>query len=187
MSEEYLVNYCAPTMAGIKTGNLFSCFYSSEEELRGDLRKYNRIFMPRGLFLIPLKVCKGRALLYLFRRDRLAEDLSEAKASGILQRIGYKTDDYRSCISRLIGRLKETESFPHEIGLFLSYPPEDVTGFVSQGADKCKLVGYWKVYGDVKSAMHIFNEYDRCTSDYSARVRKGMGIDRLVVGDHKSA
>ena len=27
MSAEVIVNYCAPTMAGIKTGNLFSHMY----------------------------------------------------------------------------------------------------------------------------------------------------------------
>ena len=34
------------------------------------------------------------------------------------------------CIVKLIGRLQENEGFPHEIGLFLGYPPEDVLGFI---------------------------------------------------------
>lgn len=181
MSEEYLVNYCAPTIAGIKTGNLFSCFYADDDELRYDLRRYNQIFMPKGLFLIPLKVSGNRALLYLFRKDKLQNDLGSTEASSILSSIGYETKDYRSCLTKLIRKLKTTEEFPHEIGLFLSYPPEDVKGFVTEGADKCKLVGYWKVYGDVNAAMRTFNEYDQCTADYKSRVRKGRGIESLIV------
>lgn len=181
MSEAYLVNYCAPTMAGIKTGNLFSCFFSSRDELADDIRRYNRVFVPKGLFLIPLKISGNRALLYLFRKDRLADDLSDQSAGSILAKIGYRTEDYRSCISQLIRRLRSTDGFPHEIGLFLSYPPEDVIGFVNQGADKCKLVGYWKVYGDVNKAKHIFNEYDMCTLDYKTRVEHGFALESLIV------
>jgi hypothetical protein len=181
MSEEYLVNYCAPTIAGIKTGSLFSCCYSSREELAEDLRSYNAVFMPKGLFLIPLRICRDRVLLYLFRRDRLAEDLSAKDATSILAENGYPLGDYRSCLSRLVRRLKESDRFPHEIGLFLSYPPEDVRGFVENRAANCKLVGYWKVYGDEKKARHLFKEYDRCTSDYRERVKQGAGLDRLIV------
>ncbi len=181
MSEEYLVNYCAPTIAGIKTGNLFSCFYSSQDELRTDLKKYNQIFMPRGLFLIPLKLSGNRALLYLFRKDRLQSDLMSTEASDMLSSIGYETKDYRSCLTRLIRKLKLTNEFPHEIGLFLSYPPEDVRGFVTEGADKCKLVGYWKVYGDVNEAMRRFSEYDHCTLDYAGRIKRGSKLEELIV------
>ncbi len=181
MSEEYLVNYCAPTMAGIKTGSLFSCFYSNEEELRSDLRRYNQIFMPKGLFLIPLKISGNRALLYLFRRDKLQSDLEGNEAGRMLRSIGYDTDDYRRCLTKLIRKLRNSTEFPHEIGLFLSYPPEDVKGFVTDGADNYKLVGYWKVYSDVNAAKRTFNEYDHCTLDYSNRVKKGLGIESLIV------
>ncbi|MBQ8933264.1 MAG: DUF3793 family protein [Lachnospiraceae bacterium] len=181
MSEEYLVKYCAPTMAGIKTGSLFSCTYSSREELAADLKAYNAVFMPRGLFLIPLQICQKRVLFYLFRKDRLSADLSNGDVSRILTENGYPSGDYRSCLSRLIRRLKEADGFPHEIGLFLSYPPEDVRGFVENGASHCKLVGYWKVYGDEKKAKRIFREYDRCTCDYRARIRQGAELEKLIV------
>ena len=34
MSEELFVSQCAPTLAGVKTGSLFSCPYETREELR---------------------------------------------------------------------------------------------------------------------------------------------------------
>ena len=39
MSEEMLVRYCSPTLAGMKTGNLFRAPFESREdaELGGDL------------------------------------------------------------------------------------------------------------------------------------------------------
>ena len=170
-------------MAGIKTGSLFSCSFASREELTSDLKKYNELFAPRGLFLIPLKIMGNKAMLYLFRRNELQRDLLQGETSSMLGSFGYTSSNYKSCLSRLVRRLKVTEGFefPHEIGLFLSYPPEDVRGFVENHAGGCKLVGYWKVYGDEKAARRIFNEYDMCTSDYRARVRKGVSLDRLIV------
>ncbi len=31
MSDEMIVRYCSPTLANIKTANLFSCLYSSKQ------------------------------------------------------------------------------------------------------------------------------------------------------------
>lgn len=43
MSEEMLVRHCAPTLAGLKTGNLFSCEFEDEEAMRFSLCRWNRI------------------------------------------------------------------------------------------------------------------------------------------------
>ena len=34
-------------------------------------------------------------------------------------------------------------SSPHEVGLFLSYPPEDVKGFIDHRASGFKSAGLW--------------------------------------------
>ena len=39
MSEEVIVKYCSPTLAGIKTGSLFSCSYDSKNEVYVFLRE----------------------------------------------------------------------------------------------------------------------------------------------------
>ena len=38
------------------------------------------------------------------------------------------------------------------MGLFLSYPPEDVKGFIDHRANDFKCAGLWKVYGDEEKA-----------------------------------
>ena len=65
MSEELVVRQCAPTLAGIKTGSLFSCPCDSPEELRQEVRRINRLLAGKGLCLLPLRFDGGRALLYL--------------------------------------------------------------------------------------------------------------------------
>ncbi|WP_277935356.1 hypothetical protein [Parablautia muri] len=39
MSEEVFAHYCSPTLAGIKTENLFSCCFTDEKEMRESVRR----------------------------------------------------------------------------------------------------------------------------------------------------
>lgn len=181
MSDDLLVQCCAPTLAGIKTGNLFSCPIASREELAADLRALNRELSPSGLRILPLRISRGQALLYLFRPARLQQDLRDRDARRILDDAGYRGLKPEQCILRLMKRLRSGEGFPHEIGLFLSYPPEDVRGFIDNKAQNYKFIGYWKVYGDESTARRTFSQYRNCTDAYRRSLQAGYGLSRLAV------
>ena len=181
MSEEMIVRHCSPTLAGMKTGNMFVCAFSSAKEMTENLRKWNRIFGKKGLRVLPLRYKNGHALIYIYRPARLSSDLKHSTAVRLLQERGYGVDTTAQCISHLIRRLNESDDFPHEIGLFLGYPPEDVDGFIENKADSFKLVGCWKVYGDVDSAQKLFAKYKKCTEAYATQLSKGRSIERLAV------
>lgn len=181
MSEERLIRQCAPTLAGIKTGSLFPCPYESREELMADVRAFNRKFAARGLCLLPLRWRSGHALLYLYRPAELRRDLQNASALEILAEAGYSCKSCERCVTRLIRRLRESTEFPHEIGLFLSYPPEDVRGFIENQAQNFKLSGLWKVYGDPVRAEALFEKYRKCTEIYCKLWRQGSRLDRLAL------
>ena len=183
MSEEMIVENCSPTLAGIKTANLFSCHYEEIGGLRREIRNFNRVFAARGLCMIPLRMEGGRALVYLYRPGRLRADLAEAAVRALLERYGYPSGNPNQCVARLIGRLRECRDFPHEIGLFLGYPAEDVRGFIENGAQGCKCAGFWKVYGDEEKARETFAQYRRCMDEYMRCWEQGQGIERLAVAD----
>ena len=67
MREELIIKHCAPTLAGIKTGSIFSCIFESDEEIKENLRRLNRIFVSRGIKIIPLRIRENRVLMYVFR------------------------------------------------------------------------------------------------------------------------
>ena len=75
MFHELLIRCCAPTMASLKTGNMFSCPFSSREEMTAELRKLNRRLGQKGLRILPLRWENGRALVYLYRPHMLEKDL----------------------------------------------------------------------------------------------------------------
>ena len=173
MSEELVVRQCAPTLAGIKTGSLFSCPCDSPEELRQEVRRINRLLAGKGLCLLPLRFDGSRALLYLYRPSRLRQDLEDAEAVRLLEESGYPCHSAGQCVACLIRRLRESEEFPHEIGLFLGYPIEDVVGFIRYAGKGCKLSGLWKVYGDAEAASRLFDRLSRVCHAVTRRVDKG--------------
>lgn len=181
MSEELLVRQCAPTLAGIKTGNLFSCDCADRQTLLRQIRDLNRRLAPKGLCLLPMRIRDTRALLYLYRPARLRADLAQTDACALLHDAGYNCSSCNACLGALIRRLRTAEAFPHEIGLFLSYPPEDVRGFIENGASGFKCVGTWKVYGDAHAAQRRFRQYKSCTELYCRLWRAGSAIERLAV------
>lgn len=181
MSEEAMVRYCAPTLAGIKTGNLFSCRYDSIDEMRDSVRLWNSKLRSRGVRILPLRYCSPHALIYLYRPALLADDLHNDQAKAILRLCGYTPDTAEKCIIRLMQRLKETDDFPHEIGLFLGYPPEDVSGFITHHACNYKCAGCWKVYGDVEKCRCLFAKYKQCTRIYETCLAHGRDIVSMTV------
>ena len=49
MSDEIVIRCCAPTLAAIKTGSLFSCAFGSREEMTDSLRAINRCLISKGM------------------------------------------------------------------------------------------------------------------------------------------
>lgn len=181
MSEDLFVRQCAPTLAGIKTGNLFRVACTDKKELLAQIRELNQRLRDKGLCLLPLRFWDENALLYFYRPERLRLDLKNRLARETLRQAGYGDESPARCLGNLIRRFQDGEAFPHEIGLFLSYPPEDVQGFIENHAQDFKFSGLWKVYGDEAYARAAFARYKKCTDIYCRSLRSGASLERLAV------
>ena len=180
MPEELMVHYCAPTLAGLKTGSMFSCEVEDKAALTRGLVAFNRTLVPRGLRAVPLRFSDHRALIYVFRPACLARDLEEDTAKKILAERRYPVGEAEKCTAELARRISTSEDFPHEVGLFLGYPPEDVAGFIRNGARGAKCVGTWKVYGVEEKARRTFRRYAACTRAYRRAYGQRVGLAALI-------
>ena len=181
MSEELLVRNCAPTLAGLKTGNLFSCPYTCREELLDSLRQLNRRLGPKGIRAIPLRFSEKKALIYVCRFSSLERDLKKPGVANFIKKYGYESTDPAYALERLRSRLAQREDFPHEIGLFLGYPLGDVIGFIKNAGQNCKCVGCWKVYCNECEAIKAFARFKKCTSVYIRLWNQGRSVRQLTV------
>lgn len=181
MSDAFLVEHCAPTFAGLKTGNLFRISYADIEVFREELRRLNGILKKKGLRAVPVRMTAEFALVYLYRPDFLKRDLGSEEATRLLKSLGYEPQSVNRSVAFLARMMREKEAFPHEIGLFLGYPPEDVLGFMKSSREGVKCVGCWKVYGDEARARAAFWRFQRCREVFEENVQRGRKLEALIV------
>ncbi|MBC5736695.1 MULTISPECIES: DUF3793 family protein [Oscillospiraceae] len=178
--EEVVVRHCSPTLVGIKPACLISLDAAEYPRLPRTVGEYTRALGEKGLRFEVLCRCRRRFLVLVFRPKLLAEHLARPQAAQLLADADYPGDAPLSALlRRLRQRLLAGGDFPHEIGLFLGYPSEDVAAFQTDGGAGCRLCGYWKVYHDVEGARRQFLRYDRCRDALLDRLRAGMTLSRL--------
>ena len=185
MIEKFMIAHCSPTLASIKTANLFGVKKDAIENINDEINLVNDKIAYKGVETIVLKEDDHRALVYVCRKDKLAEDLNKPGVSKFLKTYGYENNQVEYAIERLKNRIKESDEFPHEIGIFLGYPLGDVIGFIENGGKNSKCVGCWKVYCNQCQAMKLFAQFDKCKRVYQQLWTNGRGLDQLAVAVSK--
>ena len=182
MLERLFVEQAAPTLAGIKPGSLFSC--PPEDFCRGvRLSDWNTQMKSKGILARALGRCgQGRVVVYVYRPRQLERLLAESAVSAFLAEKGYESPcDPEACLRQLTRRILAGDDFPHEVGIFLGYPLEDVEGFIRHKGRSCALCGAWKVYGDAARAQKRFALFTHCTNVYKRLFAAGTPLIRLTV------
>ncbi|MCC8182167.1 MAG: DUF3793 family protein [Clostridiales bacterium] len=181
--EYLLAEHCAPTLAGVKAASLAGCPVQRREETERTVKEYDRILGERGIRLRLIPTHRACDLLLVYRPELLESTLSRPDAQTLLRGRNYPADGgvgpQLDCLCR---RLAEQEEFPHEVGLFLGYPPEDVAGFVEHQGREWKSLGLWKVYSDVERAENLFSLYDRCRRAVRRQVAQGVSVLEMFGG-----
>ncbi len=179
--DEYLINHCAPTLAGIKCSNLFGITYTSPTKLCLEVARLHTAGKAKGLSARVLSSKNGRALIYVYRETLLKKSLADPRARKLLTGYGYPTDNLEALLDTLGRRIARVDGFPHEIGLFLGYPYEDVKGFIDHTGQDFIFSGYWKVYENPEAAHCLFASYDQCKNCMRRSYQCGKSIMQLMV------
>ena len=179
--ELQIVSECAPTLAGIKTANLFNYKYSDKEAFILELDSANEELNKKGLYIKALRSSDTSALIYVYRRNLLFKDLNKDEVWNILTEYGYTIRNVDESIKRLEQRLGESVCFPHEIGLFLGYPAEDVKEFIANKGQNCKCCGVWKVYSNEQESVRTFERFKKCSMVYQKVFTVGRTLNQLTV------
>lgn len=184
--ESILANHCAPVLMGTKLANLISVSKADagyKEEL---LKKYNCIFKSYGIAIEKVCECNERMQLFVYNEERLARHLQKTRVSEFLSDYGYESSELEPCISQLKSKLRHFE-FPHEIGIFLGFPLDDVRSFIENQGQNYVFCRYWKVYHNPELAKRTFNLYDRLRAFVNERLDEGASIDIIMREVHQSS
>lgn len=107
MLEKSVIEHCSPTLASIKTGNLFTYKYESEEELWESVEGFNECVREKGVSLTVLRRSEKKALIYVCRFSSLERDLKKPGVANFIKKYGYESTDPAYALERLRSRLAQ--------------------------------------------------------------------------------
>ena len=108
MSESLLVTYCAPTLAGLKTGNLFNCTCTGRRQAEETVRQWNRTLNSKGVYAVIMRYREGRVLIYVYRRAKLLHDFTGTEVRRFLKKCW---SSFRSVCAQATHSLTRSDSF----------------------------------------------------------------------------
>lgn len=191
--EQQMIRHCAPVLAGMKVANLFRYQAETEECLQKEMEAVSKKLNAKGVYLEIVRRFEKGVLIYVFRRDQLEVELKKPENAMLLARYGYgklmcqhlestcekRIGDF--CLEHLKARIRNSEEFPHEIGIFLGYPHEDVKGFIDHQGKDFLFSGIWKVYANPELARDLFAKFKKCVTVYEKLYSEGRSISKLTV------
>jgi len=176
-----LVRQCAPTLAGVKLGNLFCLDVADGVVLCNILSRWNQALNSKGVMARVIAERCGRYFVYVYRNSALQNLGNSCEVQNFLKGYGYCNFDVDSLLNFFQMRMTRSVCFPHEVGVFLGYPLDDVKDFIAYGGKNYKLIGCWKVYNDVPNSVHIFDVYKKCHKILRERFELGETLEQLTV------
>ena len=180
--DERVAFHCGPALTGIKPANLMSFKQEEYSKIKLDLDKIKHSLKSQDIFFETIFESENHILIMVYQKSALERCLKCEIGKQILLNQGYPNcNDIYSYISYLKKRVHDSNGeFPHEIGLFLGYPIEDVLGFIEHKGKAYKLNGYWKVYGDEKKASSMFQKYNECRKKLCSQIACGSSIQNVL-------
>lgn len=178
--ERALIEQCAPTLAGVKVASLFRVV--GLEDARACVQFWDGALSPLGVRVIMLKECPAAdaGMIYVYRERWLRRLLAQPSIAAFLAELGYDPAQGIKMLQQLSHRFCLEQEYPHEIGVFLGYPLEDVIGFITHRGRDFTCCGPWKCYGDPAPAQRRFARYRACTAQLKALYHAGTPLRELV-------
>lgn len=174
--DETIIHCSAPALCGIKPANLFSMDSKSFHEGKNRLLKWQGDFCKSKKYFVPLKKGEGRFLFFVYDRNLLESVVADKRNALYLIEKGYSLNKgLNGVLCELLHRLMYCREFPHEVGLFLGYPLEDVIGF-EKDRFACKYSGFWKVYGNRDEAERKMKMYKSCSEICMKWLDQGLSV-----------
>jgi hypothetical protein len=134
--------------------NLYQIWKSENTEVRARLN---------SIEFLELNSSENSILLLCYSKTGLERHLSHSGIRTLLDKTGYNREaSLEEMLESLKVRIKNSEQFPHEIGLFIGYPPKDVAAFMGLINLPLTCQAPWKIYGNPLESLNLVEQYRCC-------------------------
>lgn len=175
--ETQLALQCAPLIAGLKMSNLLI--------IEGDhLPEIRRILQDTSISCFVLSKTEQRLMTLLYNEEKLEAYLSDKNVKVFLRECGYQEVSLSEILPAFQLRYQKyasgKEEFPHEMGVLLGYPIEDVEGFINNEGENFLYTGYWKVYANLSVKIQLFRKFETARETLIQLVSSGVSITDII-------
>lgn len=175
--ERKLILQCAPLFIKRR----ISAFYMAGEDELGTLV---RICSGMRITARTLGKVEDKWGALLYHKSLLSEYFKDEDVKGLLRELGYENTDLMPVLSEFALRYQRygifREEFPHEMGLILGYPVEDVKGYILNNGKNSLYIGCWKVYKKLPEKMMLFREFEREKQMMVMMNLRGLSLAEIV-------
>lgn len=168
---------CAPVIMDIKISNLLIVDIEDKERVMDTFRG-------TAFSLYILYMSDSKVVFLIYDREKLLGYLRKRENQRLLRIMGYHECDPVSILMELSkryqGYMQKIREFPHELGILLGYPIEDVMGFIVNHGQNPLFTGYWKVYDNPGEKQLLFEQYRKAKELVIRLVAQGVSIKQLL-------
>lgn len=180
MLDEFLIKYTSPTLGGIKSGSLFKIYNDYKFDLKKEIENYNLLYNNLDLYFDIIYSCHKYSLIYVYRLKMISNDFHNKDVISFLSEFGYHCNSIEEYIYNLKERFLLFHKTPHEIGVFLGYPLNDVMSFIKYNGKNFKISGCWKVYDNVESCQKKFYTFKKYKEIYTYLYNHNYSLYSLI-------
>lgn len=175
--ETQIIMQCAPVIAGLKISNLLIVSNNNNEHVKTIMHK-------TGLYWTELLNLNNQTTFLVYRPQKLKEYLEQSKVQALMKNLGYHTCTEQVLIKNVRKKYRDymisRREFPHEMGLLLGYPPEDVGGFIKHNGKNFLFSGYWKVYENMPAKKKLFLKFEQARETMLQLMSCGISVTDVI-------
>lgn len=168
---------CAPLILGLRI-SLFLTVTDCQ------LKRMEDILKDRKISIYKISKNHGKMAVLLFYEKKMKEYFAEDSVCSLLDGLGYSAGNLSDNMNIFAKKYREfmqnKKPFPHEMGIFLGYPPEDVKGYLENKGNNFLCAGYWKVYENAQEKCRLFSQFDWARNVLVSLILQGNSLGEAV-------
>lgn len=183
--DKMMIHYCAPTLCEIKAGNMF--FIKNQDYSESAFEDWKQSFFGRGFMSFAIPLSESSTAILVCNVCQVRKILADYLVQAYLCQKGYHCSGLFDFVNEFSNRVQKCQGFPHEIGVILGYPVEDVIEFENHQGHDCKYCGQWKSYSNVENARECHCRYNNCCGFCERLYNEGYSLDYIITEYKKMA
>ena len=175
---QIIIRSSSPTFCNIKAANMF--FVKNEIFSKKDFDAWKETFFSYGLMAFSAQISETSTAIIVLNVCWVRKILADVFVQAYLSEKEYHTSSAFDFVEELFFRMKNNSGFPHEVGVILGYPVEDVIEFENHQGHDCKYCGSWKSYSDIENAKDCHCRFTECSRLCKQWYDEGYSINQII-------